>query len=139
MEQKIRELLLKQGGHIDLTEKHICLFDDDTKEQKGESFEVYGIKEQSGEIVLEMANGDVWGWDGLTDFEKRLVFDEVFVKHYVVDMDITVSKRVYVAATSAEEAMRIAKEEVDSDPYNYAWNCDAFVSSTAIDANEDNE
>ena len=140
MEQKIKELLLKQNGHIDLTENNISLFDDNTEKQTGESFEVLGVTSGDEEIWLNMGNGDVWGWGDLTEYEQKLILDACTPKKaYVVDMDITVSKRVYVEAESEEEAMRLAKEEVDSDPYHYAWNCDAYVSSQAIDANEDNE
>ena len=140
MEQKIKELLLKQNGHIDLTENDISLFDDNTEKQTGESFEVLGVTSGDEEIWLNMGNGDVWGWGDLTEYEQKLILDACTPKkRYAVDMDITVSNRVYVEAESEEEAMRLAKKEVDSDPYHYAWNCDAYVSSKVIDANEDKD
>lgn len=58
-------------------------------------------------------------------------------REFYVDFDITVSKRIYVTATSPEEAAKIAQEKVDKDPYTYARNCDCYVCSEITDCDED--
>lgn len=59
------------------------------------------------------------------------------MKNYVVDVDITVSKRIYVNASNEEEAKRKANEFFEKDPYYYAKNLDAVVGHKIIDVNED--
>ncbi len=59
------------------------------------------------------------------------------MKNYVVDVDITVSKRIYVVASNEEEAKRKANEFFEIDPFYYAENLDAIVGHKIIDVNED--
>ena len=59
------------------------------------------------------------------------------MKNYVVDVDITVSKRIYVVASNEEEAKRKANEFFEKEPYHYARNMDAIVGHKIIDVNED--
>lgn len=59
------------------------------------------------------------------------------MKNYVVDVDITVSKRIYVVASNEEEAKRKANEFFEKDPYYYARTMDAIVGHKIIDVNEE--
>ena len=59
------------------------------------------------------------------------------MKTYLVDVDITVSKRIYVVASNEEEAKRKANEFFEKDPYYYAKNLDAIVGHKIIDVNEE--
>jgi hypothetical protein len=54
-------------------------------------------------------------------------------KEYAVDIDITMSCRVYVEAESEEEAKKLAYEKVDSDPYYYARRAANYVSHVVFD------
>lgn len=59
------------------------------------------------------------------------------MKQYEVDVDITVSKRIFVSASNEEEAKRKANEFLKKDPYYYARTLDAVVGHEIIDVNED--
>ena len=59
------------------------------------------------------------------------------MKNYVVDVDITVSKRIYVVASNEEEAKRKANEFFEKEPYHIARNMDAIVGHKIIDVNEE--
>lgn len=55
-------------------------------------------------------------------------------KTYEVDIDITMSCRVYVEAENEEEAKKLAKEKVNNDPYYYARSSSAcYVGSDVVD------
>ena len=58
-------------------------------------------------------------------------------KEYAVDIDITMSCRVYVEAESEEEAKNLANEKVNNDPYYYARRATNYVSHDVIDCNVD--
>jgi hypothetical protein len=61
------------------------------------------------------------------------------MKGYAVDVDLTVSRRIYVEAENEEQAKaRVSKWVVD-DPYFYLNTADAFVGHKVIDVNEDDE
>jgi hypothetical protein len=59
------------------------------------------------------------------------------MKSYIVDVDITVSKRIYVNASNEEEANRKANEFFEKDPYHYARTMDSIVGHEIIDVNEE--
>lgn len=59
------------------------------------------------------------------------------MKSYIVDVDITVSKRIYVNASNEEEAKRKANEFFEEDPFYYAKNLDAIVGHKIIYVNEE--
>lgn len=55
-------------------------------------------------------------------------------KEYAVDIDITMSCRVYVEAESEEEAKKLAYEKVNNDPYYYARRANSsYVGHEVID------
>lgn len=59
------------------------------------------------------------------------------MKSYIVDVDITVSKRIYVYASNEEEAKRKANEFFEIDPFFYAEHLDSVVGHKIIDVNEE--
>lgn len=59
------------------------------------------------------------------------------MKSYNVFMDITISKSISIEANSEEEAMKIAEERVNKEPYYYAGCADSYVSSEIIDIYEE--
>ena len=61
------------------------------------------------------------------------------MKKFVVDMDITMSKRIYVDAENEEEAETIVNNWVGDDPYYYAKSADAYVGHEISDVYEEEE
>ena len=61
------------------------------------------------------------------------------MKKFVVDMDITMSKRIYVYAENEEEAETIANNWIGDDPYFYAKSADAYVGCEISDVYEEEE
>lgn len=59
------------------------------------------------------------------------------MKSYIVDIDITVSKRIYVNASNEEEAKRKANVFFKEDPFYYAKNLDAVVGHKVIGVSEE--
>lgn len=59
------------------------------------------------------------------------------MKNYVVDVDITVSKRFYVEASSEEEAKRFVNKLFEKESFYHASNFDAVVGHKIFDVNED--
>lgn len=57
------------------------------------------------------------------------------MKQFAVDIDITMSKRIYVDAESEEQARALAEEKM-KDPYYYT-KAGAYVSHEIIDINEE--
>lgn len=55
------------------------------------------------------------------------------MKQYFVDVDITVSKRIYVDANSCYEAKTKALEMVNKEPFHYVNQADAFVGCEEVD------
>ena len=60
------------------------------------------------------------------------------MKNYAVDIDITMSVRVYVDAKDNEEAQKKADELVKKDPYYYAKD-GTYVSHDITDVSENEE
>jgi hypothetical protein len=58
------------------------------------------------------------------------------MKQFAVDVDITMSKRIYVDAESEEQAEQIAKQKLDNNPYDYCLQPDACVDYNITDVNE---
>lgn len=54
-------------------------------------------------------------------------------KEYAVDIDITMSCRVYVGAENEEEAKKLANEKVNDDPYYYARLATNYVGHEVIE------
>lgn len=61
------------------------------------------------------------------------------MKNYCVDVDITISKRIYVDAENEEEAKKIVDEKVKKYPHYYYTKADAYVSHEITDVCEDND
>ena len=60
------------------------------------------------------------------------------MKHYVIDVDITVSKRIYLDAESEEQAKAIVKKNMEY-PHYYYTKADAFVGYEVTDINEEDD
>lgn len=60
------------------------------------------------------------------------------MKSYMVDVDITMSKRFYIEASSDEEARRFVDERLKENPYGETEHFDAYVCHEIVDVNEDN-
>ena len=58
------------------------------------------------------------------------------MKEYAVEIDITVSKRIYVEAESEEQAKEIVREKMKYPHYYYS-KADAFVNYEITDINEE--
>lgn len=61
------------------------------------------------------------------------------MKQFSVDVDITMSKRVYVEAETEEEAMELVDGLIDCNPYGYTSELDCYVGHKVICANEVDE
>ena len=58
------------------------------------------------------------------------------VKEFCVSVDFTMSRSIYVEASSAEEAMAKVEEMVSRNPYGYTHGFTHYVNHTIVDANE---
>ena len=58
------------------------------------------------------------------------------MKEYAVDVDITVSKRIYVEAESEEQAKELV-DEMMKYPHYYYTKADAYVGHEITDINEE--
>ena len=56
------------------------------------------------------------------------------MKEFAVNVDITMSKTLYVEAESEEQAIQIANGKILDDPYDAARTADAYVSHEVFDA-----
>jgi hypothetical protein len=61
------------------------------------------------------------------------------MKHFEVDVDITMSKRISVEAESEEHAKAIVNGWMKYNPYEYAHSFDAYVKHEITDVNEEEE
>ena len=59
------------------------------------------------------------------------------MKHFEVDVDITMSKRISVEAESEERAKAIVNGWMKYNPYEYAHSFDAYVKHEITDVNEE--
>ena len=59
------------------------------------------------------------------------------MKHFEVDVDITMSKRISVEAESEEQAKAILNGWIKYNPYEYAHSFEAYVKHEITDVNED--
>ena len=80
---------------------------------------------------------DVFGQSQI--LEKNIITTKtiIIMKSYIVDVDITVSKRIYVNASNEEEAKRKANEFIELIPYHYTRTMDSIVGHKIIDVNEE--
>ena len=58
------------------------------------------------------------------------------MKHYEVDVDITMSKRIYVDAENEQQAREIVEEKMKY-PHYYYTKADAYVGHEITDVNEE--
>lgn len=58
-------------------------------------------------------------------------------KNYSVWCDITMSKRIEVSAENEDEAREKVREMISQDPYEFACNFGAYVSTDIVDVEED--
>lgn len=54
------------------------------------------------------------------------------IKDFVVNVDITVSKRMYITASTPEEAEKAARELLEKDSFYYAKTCESVVSYDVV-------
>lgn len=58
------------------------------------------------------------------------------VKDFVVDVDITVTKKMYITASTQEEAEKAAKSLLEKDSFYYAKTCESVVSYDIVNVDE---
>ena len=61
------------------------------------------------------------------------------MKQFAVDIDITMSKRIYIDAENEDEAREKVEPKMDENPYEQARDFDAFVDYDITDVNEETE
>lgn len=61
------------------------------------------------------------------------------MKQFEVDIDITMSKRIYVDAENEDEAREKVENNMKENPYQYAYDFAAYVSHEITDVNEDED
>lgn len=94
--QEIRELQIKEikesvdvlGGHVAIDKLNIWLSDGAdsiTDEAEGESIKVEAIGYEEGVLGLDMATGDFWDMNDLSDFEVDLLHDCIFFPEKYLD------------------------------------------------------
>ena len=59
------------------------------------------------------------------------------MKQFEVDVDITMSKRIYVDAENEDEAREKVEQRMKENPYEYAHSFDAYVKHEITDVNEE--
>lgn len=59
--------------------------------------------------------------------------------NYAVDVDITMSKRIYLEADSKELAKAEVERRIKVDPYYEAKTADCYVSHEITDVNEEED
>jgi len=59
------------------------------------------------------------------------------MKEFTVDVDITVSKKIYVYAENEEDAKKKVNEMVKNYPHYYYTKADAYVCHEITDVYED--
>ena len=62
---------------MNIENKNIYLYDDDTENQLGEIHQVVNIINTENGVVLEMDNKDRYHFSELTDYEKELVLSKL--------------------------------------------------------------
>jgi len=61
------------------------------------------------------------------------------MKNYAVDVDITVSKRIYVDAENEDDARKQVEEKLRNYPHYYYTKADSYISHKITDVEEDND
>lgn len=59
------------------------------------------------------------------------------MKHFIVDVDFTVTKRLYVEAENAEQASQMVKDKCKVNPSQYYTQADACLEACITEVNED--
>lgn len=60
------------------------------------------------------------------------------MKEYLVDMDVTISVRIWVSANNEDAATKKALDMVEQEPY-YHIQRGAFVNAVVVDTFEEND
>lgn len=58
-------------------------------------------------------------------------------KTYCISVDFVMSKNVYIDAENEEQAKALLSGWIKYNPYEYAYNFDAYVSHEITDINEE--
>ncbi|MBR5395783.1 MAG: hypothetical protein IK144_12005 [Bacteroidaceae bacterium] len=58
------------------------------------------------------------------------------MKQFAIDVDFRVTKRIYVDAETAEQAEKLAKEKLDSNPYQYCTTPDSCTDFDIYEVSE---
>lgn len=58
------------------------------------------------------------------------------MKQFAIDVDFRVTKRIYVDAETAEQAEKLAKEKLDSNPYQYCTTPDSCTDFDICEVSE---
>lgn len=77
----LRRLVESRGNRIDLSEKNIILYDEDTKKKEGESCKVLSIfLDVEGNLYVEVEyyGTDEWHINDLNEYEVNLILDGVW-------------------------------------------------------------
>lgn len=71
---------IDRGGKYDLSDKELILFDGDTEKQSGESCKVVSLnmdEKLNLSIEVDYYGGEKWDIEDLTDYEVKLIFNEI--------------------------------------------------------------
>lgn len=58
------------------------------------------------------------------------------MKQFAIDVDFRVTKRIYVDAENEEQAEQLAKEKLESNPYQYCTNPDSCADYDIYEVSE---
>ena len=73
---------IDRGGKYDLSDKELILFDGDTEKQSGESCKVVSLnmdEKLNLSIEVDYYGGEKWDIEDLTDYEVKLILNEIQV------------------------------------------------------------
>ena len=59
------------------------------------------------------------------------------MKEFIVDVDITVSKRIYVDAENEDDAMSKVDNMIGENPYDYTSDFSHYVTHEVINAEDE--
>lgn len=58
-------------------------------------------------------------------------------KQFIVSVDITMAKNIYVEAEDEDQAISIARSKIDENPYEYAQGFSHYVGYDILEAVEE--
>jgi len=76
----LKRATIGRGGKYDLSDKELIFFVDDTKKQKGESFNVLSLNidgDLNLSIEVDYYGSETWEIEDLTDYEVELIFNAI--------------------------------------------------------------